>query len=111
MHASAGSPPRLQPRTWIGADSAPVLGAGGREFESRRPDQSIQAHVGISRMPEKSTVDDFEDAVSPGSTMTVDSGLITPGSPRFRATCSPSDRPDQPLTDGVCIRKRSTQAI
>ena len=40
-------------------DRAPesALGAGGREFESRRPDQKNQADAGISRMPENPTVD------------------------------------------------------
>ena len=39
--------------------SAPALGAGGREFESRRPDQLIQSYVGDSLAAAKSPVVDF----------------------------------------------------
>ncbi len=38
-----------------------VLGAGGREFESRRPDQYFQDDAASFQRPEKSTVDEIVD--------------------------------------------------
>jgi hypothetical protein len=35
----------------LSGDSTPVLGAGGPEFKSRRPDQTFQRLAGISQKP------------------------------------------------------------